>query len=122
MTEMGSLACHTITLSDTIFIAVMLKKHTLLAVCCIIAFVSLPMVSVAEGPPLDGYEIGMEPSEIGDDNAFETGIIDVDVDDGRQVEHDTTPNMNKSNADSGDDTKSNADVGVCVVGAGGPCN
>ncbi len=96
-------------------------KHTFLSICCIVALVGLPMVTVAGDPPLDENEIGIEPGAITDDT-FRNGTISVELADRLQSSNETPSALNNSYTNASEDTESGSDVGICVVGAGGPCN
>lgn len=97
-------------------------KHTLLAICCIGALVGFPMVTMAEEAPLGEDTIGNAPSGGMEYDAYWDRAITVDINEERQSGDDNPTEQNESTGGLDDDSQSDADVGICVVGAGGPCN
>ena len=96
-------------------------KHKLLALCCIIALVSLPMVTMAEIPQVNNDESMDDHEQLTDNDPFDDSVISVSIDEDLQSENDTDPAKNTSEPKP-DTLDSDADVGICVVGAGEPCN
>lgn len=96
-------------------------KHKLLALCCIIALVSLPMVTMAEIPRVHNDDTMDDQDQLTENDAFDDSVISVDIDEDLQPEKDTDPGQNTSETEP-DKVDPDADVGICVVGAGGPCN
>lgn len=97
-------------------------KHTLLAICCIGALVGFPMVTMAEDTALPDETIQNDPASGGVGDAFSDRAITVEIDDELQSGDENPSKQNSSDGSPGDDSQSDADVGICVVGAGGPCN